>query len=573
MGELVKIIINWLWANFLEPIFKRLDRWDILFLAILGLAAYLALQRTEFFTTEEQVLLGTLLLVVGLGWFMLRRIPWKAGKSALRASVPKFSILLLLSGIWGYAFYRSNQVSPFRDGVMGIYIARFDNDPSDKRQQIISDFLEDVISRNRIENVQVRKLYRRFQASDQAQKIGAAGNAILVLWGKLAPPPKISLSIIPHAGIYSSAASVGGRSEFSTETDKFDLPSDLDDLQAMLAFFFQGYSYYHSGENNPDNYDYALRSFLIAKQNLEELVKNQTGDTPERASLGSIDFYLGNTYVLKNNPDLEEAKKEYKLAIERTLHPIKQIPLFVEPVNNLARLLLRERKPDEAIRYLKQADTSCIDENRRVPCTYVSYNLGRAYIDKKQYQESLKHFNESIGRFNSISQSLPPQDLDFRLLADAHQQVAFCYCKIADRPGVEGREENYHAAQQQLNRAIAILQNMQGEKIPAFYNITRGRIEIGLTHYKYAIDVLEDARKKLEDEQVGTKDEYPQLYLLLGTAYQCTGEAARATDYLARFIASPENEPGENVRYLREYTGSIAKQCRPVSNHEGGDSK
>ena len=116
MGELLTIIVNWVWANFLEPIFRRLEPMGRLFLSLLLAIGYIASKWISWFNFEEKLLGASSLFGIGLIWFVFRRLrwnaSWKLGKVILPLSIIKLFLPLLLIGIGGYTAYLIYQ-NPF----------------------------------------------------------------------------------------------------------------------------------------------------------------------------------------------------------------------------------------------------------------------------------------------------------------------------------------------------------------------------------------------------------------------------------------------------------------------------
>src|SRR5215475_1346081 len=416
MGELIKIIAEWLWKNFLEPVFKRLNQWDVLFLIILSAVGYFGLQWAKYLNFQEKLLWGSALIAAGFIWFLNRKLPSKHLGKALKRKLPfalvKVSLLLFLGGIWVIAAYLVYRIPPFASGVTGFYIARFADDPYDADQDNIATFIGDVIAEKVLRNVQIKKLARRIKSDDQARKLGGEGRAALVLWGtRLRPRPDLYLTFIENRGTVRPPSDndkpdeqkLGGSRGFSGNITNFGLPTEIQTLQEVLASFLCVYGYYYS--QVPD-YEKAIACFGDARNILvESLVKPDDRLTPEMEILGATYFYLGNTYLLKG--DLEHAEEQYRNAIEATTPmPLKE-PQFIEPLNNLGMILVREKKEPEAIDYLEKAEKLCQTGAwaQNPTCPAVSYNIASAYVGKKQYEIAIARFEHAIEQFNAIARN------------------------------------------------------------------------------------------------------------------------------------------------------------------------
>src|ERR1051326_2175614 len=149
MGEFFKRIIYALWPILVDPVVKLLDRWDALFLA-LTVAAFAAwwFYWTNYCGLSERVLWGMLFAIAISMWFVARintrtrrtkdpRIlprhtqPTAVEKRRLakRLSLIKSASIPAFVGVWFCAAFFVYKMPRIPDGLVGIQIACFENDP------------------------------------------------------------------------------------------------------------------------------------------------------------------------------------------------------------------------------------------------------------------------------------------------------------------------------------------------------------------------------------------------------------------------------------------------------------
>jgi len=543
MGKLLDIIITWFLENFLASIFKKLDRWDVLVLASLAVGSVALWAWVARFNFGEKVLWVSFLIVLALSWLVVRKIPWRNSWKIKKLKIPfwlaKVCLLILLTAGWGYATYQLYRIPKFSNNVTGFYVARFENDRNDEFQSKIIDELNEAIRLGSLENVEVRRLPRIVQETE-ARQLGEEGRASLVLWGKvLSSQVKSYLTIVNARGVFQSPASVNGGTAFTGELTKLELPNELKTLQRVVAEFFVGYSYY-----NYSQYKSAHDFFETAAKDLGPTATKQDGITPEKATLGSILFYEGNTNWFLGNAD--QAIKNYESAIELTARPADKLPLYIEPLNNVALLKLQKGKLEEAINHLLQASARC-EKEAGATCVFVSYNLGYAYIEKHSYQEALAALERAINLFHTTSASKVGQHPELRILGLAHQNIAYCYVKIADDSDGEQSAQYYKKADQEFAEATKILSVTDGVDGTSSLNLIRGRIYVGLKQYDAAIQLLRELKVSKASEA--------NRNLLLAVAYKCKGDTSNSSEY-AIGIQQLEtyNDRVEAVAYFNKRT-------------------
>lgn len=545
MGKLLDIVINWLWENFLKSIFAKLDRWDVLVLALLSISGVALWSWVTRFNFTEKLLWISFFVALGLIWLAIRKLPSRDSWAIKNFRVPflaiKIILILGLAAIWGYARFQVYRIPSFAKGVTGFYVARFENDPNDDYQNKIIDYLEEEIRLNGLpSNIQVARLPRVVDEME-AQKMGEKGGAALVLWGKVfSYQVRSYLAIVNAKGVFQSTASVGGGSSLSGDLAKLELPLEIKTLEEVLGQFFVGYSSYHNS-----NYKRAHDFFEAAKTKLTPLVQKQQGLTPEKATLGSINFYQGNTNFFLG--DLDRAIEAYLMALELTSRPADKQPLYIEPLNNLAFLEKQKGKLDDAINHLLLASETCEKEPSMV-CVSVAYNLGSAYIEQSKYQEAVTTLQRATKLCASIEAEQRQGKPDKRLMGFTHQNLAYSYVKMGDNSNGEQSTEFYGKSEQELNEATGLLKDIEGGDPMSSLNLIHARIYVGLKQYDAALKALKEVRITKTDES--------NVNLLFAVAYKCKGEIANSSDYLNRFKPNVPKDTQEGFEYFKKQTGT-----------------
>ena len=575
---------NLLWLKYLRPVYDRLSLGDKLVGGVLlpSLILYFGWFWRAYFNFQEKALWGALLLLVALSWLLLRRVSWRrkepsesavgAKRVSLRSAFALLALLLPFWGGWGYAVHLIYHLPAFSTETRGFYVARFANDPSDVSQEAIYDGIGKAIKGYELTGVEVKKLPRRVADEETAKQLAKSGHALLILHGAVnAQGVDSYLTIVGARAIYSKNVPIGGISAFSVDPRTVQISAELKKMQVVLPIFFVGYHKYHT-----EDYQGALSHFITAKAELEQVTKAQEGVTLEKATLGSIRFYIGRTYhrlrdILIQNRGGEDAQaaaqreasieeytrlamEEYRAAIEVTARPIEITPRYLEPLNNLGYLLMDQGKYDEAIARFRQAARICQSQGASMNCATVSYNSGLAEIWKSDYRQANGHFEQAINLFNAVKQNPQDEELDYTFLAYAFQNAAYCHVKLGNLPDARQSQEHYRLAEENLDRAVAAMKTVtQSDDRPDF-DILRGRIYIGYRRWDEAVKVLEEARQKIDD---------PRLDLLLGTAYHCkkgvderdeTENIRKRDEHLKKFfelsqLSFPSKNPA-NIRRL-----------------------
>jgi len=539
MGKLLEIVITWVWENFLKSIFAKLDRWDVLFLSLLAVSGAVLWSYVTQFNSTEKLLWISFLIAVGGIWLVLRKVPWRSFWSIKSLKVPwlviKILLVLMLSAGWVYARYRVYRVPTFPTEVTGFYVARFEGDPGDQFQNQLVDSLESaIVHQGLTHEIQVVKLPRVIGEPD-AQQLGQAGGAALVLSGKVNNNKlKSYLTIVNATGVYNSAMSDNNGPNVTRELKKFEMPEDMTTMQVVLAQFFVGYNYYQK-----KRFDKAREFFQKAQAQLAPLAEKQEGLTPERATLGSINFYQGTTnYYLH---DADAAIANYQKAISLTSRPADNQPLYIEPLNNLAFLLAKKGKVDEALNLLSQASDTC-EREWNMACATVDYNLGQTHINRKNYQEGIT----ALQRVISSSQTNEPSLL--RVVGLTHKSIAFADVMMADNSDAAQAEELYKNAQSELDQAVRILQQFDPDALPTT-KIVQSRIYIALKQYDEALKTLAELETNPD----------PNIDMLRAAAYACKGDNANSIKYIMK-LSLPERSATQEE--TTEYFKKLRDRCQ-----------
>ena len=125
MEKLLDILVEIVWKRLLLPIYKKLDRADLVFLLIVALAAFIGWQWREFYNFDEKWLGVSALGFIAIIWFVGRRVPTKgsfrlAGTRVRGWPVKLFVPLMLVAG-WSYGAFKTYRIPAFPSGVMGIW--------------------------------------------------------------------------------------------------------------------------------------------------------------------------------------------------------------------------------------------------------------------------------------------------------------------------------------------------------------------------------------------------------------------------------------------------------------------
>jgi len=567
MGEFLKRIIDTLWPLFVEPVVKLLDRWDALFLA-LTTAAFAGwwFYWTNYCGLSERVLWGMLFAGAISMWFVARISTRKRRKTdarimprstkptvverrklAKRLSLIKSASIPALLGVWFFAAYFVYKMPRVPDGLVGIQIGCFENDPGGVYQSKLVQSMRDNITASGLQNLITVSTIPRYIRSDDAKRareFGAEGHAVFVLFGEVTAPERFKAQIVAAnaPGFFDSEPSFGKYLGHQSEIDGlYDLPAELETLSREIVIFLGGYARYHVGD-----YNNALLYFNRAREELLPITEKQTDASPEKALLGTIEFYTGNVhYVLSQEEqringrspawklNIEESRTAYKKAIDLTSHPIESKAQYVEPLNNFAFVSMISGDPTSAIRPLERAEAICQrrSDSDSALCLLVSFNLGEATRKTGKYKEAHDTFSRTKDRVENILKN--HEDSDNRIfLATLYQASAFCSVKMAEPVVSPTKDELYQQAIHELDRAKELLTNTNGSDVPillSFNQITRARIELGYRRWQQAIDILNQVQIKLED---------PDIDLLLSIAYTCINQNNVADQHFAKFTAA-----------------------------------
>src|ERR1051326_1038163 len=459
------------------------------------------------------------------------------------------------------------------DGLVGIQIACFENDPGGVYQSKLVQDIRDSITASGLQNlVAVTAIQRHIRSDDttRAREFGAEGHAVFVLFGEVTAPKRFKAQMVAAnaPGVFDAEPSFGKYLGHQSEIDGlYDLPAELETLSREIVIFLGGYARYHVGD-----YRNSLLYFKRAGEELLPITKTQTGGSPEKGLLGTIEFYSGNVHYFLSQEeqringrslawrlDIDESLKAYQKAIDLTSHPIEAKAQYVEPLNNFAFVSMIAGDPAKAVSPLESAEAICQkrSDSDSPLCLIVSFNLGEATRKTGKYKEAHDTFSKTRDRVENILKS--HQDSDNRIfLATLYQASAFCSVKMAEPAVSPTKDELYQQATRELDRVKELLTNTDGPDVPILLNynqITRARIELGYSRWQQAIDILNQIQTKLED---------PDVDLLLSVAYTCTNRDDIANQHFAKFSAArfqarviDDSKWAEDISYEKR----ITSQC------------
>ena len=591
MGELLKLFLNELWRIAVQPVMEQLDWLDGIFLAVLTLAAFGWWNYWPLdCSAAEKNLWGALVPLTAIVWFvvrlgtrkvkpsiLIRPLAPRASTSSLNRWRPillKVTVPLFIVAIWLCSAYMLYRVHRFTDGVVGIDVACFENDPAGVYQRKVVEFLRDNIAENGLQDVvAVNALPRRIEAEnvERARKLGSMSAAKFVLWGTVTGPEKVKsrMVTVDTVGTFDFQTPSGKYSGHRSDVREFyDLPIGLETLTHNVVLFLAGYKFFHEQQ-----YERALFYFNKAQGELASIVQGQETGSPEKALLASIDFYIGNVSYYQSereltshghselwNSHIKSAVKAYEEAIVLTSHPIETDKArFIEPLNNLGFVQILSRNPQDAIASLQRADTICraTPSSYNEVCTIVKYNLGDAERKMGNHEEAIKLFSAALVESNNYPRA--SQAVEGRIFAGIlHQAIAFSRVKIAVKSEGAEAEDSFRKAEEELENAKQALAGIADNPTVALllnYNvITRARIQIGRGNWRDAIANLTDVQSRFND---------PEINLLLSIAYSCAHQQTQADENFAAFAEAHLLKTVDDSTWKEEkdYEAKITTQC------------
>ncbi|MGH7323706.1 MAG: hypothetical protein ACREJ9_03570, partial [Candidatus Rokuibacteriota bacterium] len=460
---------------------SSLDRWDLVsvtFVVALGLLVWGSMG-WDALNVGERWLWGSalslfVLLTVGARrvvsgfWGHGYRVDWRRLRIVLTLAIP-------LAGMWTYEASLVYRTPVFQQG--GILVARFRNDPADRYQKELAESLRVEIAGVQVGAARgvVKELPRRVTTEALARRFGQSARATIVLWGgdvrrDRSPTLKVTflglaLFDVPDVPIEDKVALTG-------DLRNVNVPSDLRVLQRVIPRLLEGYRSYHAAA---DSFGYrgAAEYFHSALKHLEGNRHQKDRLDPLDAALGSLHFYLANSLYAFGQRD--SAEVEYEAAINHSLNENRRLQ-YLEPLNNLASLLLEEGRADSAIKVLRQADLECREPPTEVTCAYVWYNLGNILLDFHQFEQACPSLEQAARRVEQTGSSGPVDSVHQRFLGFAYQDLAYCLVKLADSAESEAQkvdllrraEQAWRAGQTTLSRDSSV-------QVPARFQLTLGR--------------------------------------------------------------------------------------------------
>ncbi len=524
------------------------DGWDLGVLgalAALGVAAWFSVGRS-LLNLHESWLWGAALFIPWLIWMGGRRALsiGKRGRASLRyrQAAGWLAVLIVFgSGLFfaGRAIYRVPEF-PAKSGIL---VSRLDGDPRDWQQRKLAMSLqwnEDVSSDAEFPK-NVAMLPRRIGFSspftltlsnghEVAREYGRRTRAAVVLWGRQLGLAETKLRVAVNLTFIESEAlfkKFGSKLVGAIEASELNgLDSDLERLAETLPRFLNGYRRYHDAENESD-FAWLEVEFLSI---IEDLRANPTEDPRDRDAvdelLASLHFYRGNTLLILGRR--EEAVSEYEAAVSQTAEVVGGVeyPRYIEAASNLGWLLKEKGDLDETVAILTSVDRKCEGGDRRQrACAYAWYNLGDALSDQGQHERASGNFKRAIERIQENAQNTA----DRRLNAYSHQYLAFSLVRRAAASGVSGRVSLLEKAHEAWMGGVDALKRA-GLKVPAYFQITLGRIHLERRKWELAIEVLTNSDAPPDREAI--------VHALLAGAYSCVKDVDQAQKHLSALVGS-----------------------------------
>ena len=538
------------------------DRWDLTLvavLAILGAVAWLSVG-SALLNLKETWLWGAALVMPWLLWMGGRRTLaiGKRGRATVsyRQAASWMTVLMVFGGAWTLALRAIYPPTELAEG--GILVSRLADDPSDQLQKALVGILRrsEPAPQEGDPPEAVAALPSRIGFASltgdhdgghaRARHIGSQSHAAVVLWGRVLAPLTdserlaLNLTFIDSEALYRTRESrVVGAIDAGEVSD---LDGDLDLLATTLPRLLDGYRDYRAARNERE-LGLVDREFSDAIETLEV----QTPEAPEdrralKEILASLHFFRGNTRHALGRRD--EAIAEYQAAVRLTGGV--EAPLYVEAASNLGWLLSLERRLDEAIEVLTNADPECDRRRRHRACAYAWYNLGDAHSKRSEYVKASEYFQLAMERLND------PRDDEERLLSGyAQQYLAYTLVRRAAATSEADPTELLGRADAEWRAGVNTLEH-SGLNVPSYFRITLARIHIEQQDWGPAIEILKGLDVPLEHQG--------NLHGLLAGAYSCLVDLNGAETHLNALFdaAMPSAIRSEGLTELKR----IKKACQ-----------
>lgn len=545
---------------------SQLRPWDTWLGTMLLLAALatLAVYAWGYFDHQEMALGLSFVFLLWLAWLVVRaliarqlakrRISWS--KALLGGGA--VAGLLLLWGLGARAYYA---VEPFEEGVKGLYVARFAGDRWNRRQAETVRRLSDHIEGFGVgASVKVKALPRRDPDSEEALRLLARGNALLLMAGRAARVSNdgsapLAARIVQREG----PGFVRGR-ESLPQPDAFASEvragaGAADDLLAAVAWFFAGYAEYLEGE-----------PFDTAADRLGEslrLLRSLTGDDLSlHGGLGVADSFRATAALFLGNCKLRQGKLDEALKLyEEARNVTAAVPgrHFYEALTNIASAHVEAGRFDEAQQTLEEARCR-VGGSAPVPwleslrCAYLHHGLGVTLTLRGRHEAGRARLAEAVELTRQALEAGPAREDVAALEALSHQKWAWSAAKQIEARLVEGgcAEGGCSAllaeAEERLTMAASVWPQGRGF---APFRITGARIEILRGRWREAQKTL--AALEAEGAQGGE----PEVLLLLAIARMCDDGAEDPGPSLLEFTKS------EGVLAGMSYFRYWSNRCPP----------
>jgi hypothetical protein len=566
------------------------DRYDALVLG-LSLAFAVAVWWSFFrdwFNTAEKWLWAVAALIGALGLMGVRRAlaARRLGRGAplWRQAVLVSSAACFLLGLW-YASYRLVYRVPAFAGVRGLLVARLRGDADDSARALFANRLARTINSERLsqtlkvtpDNIVRRRQERllgrltdppspliallpiRVRDDIDAKRYGSLANAGMVVWGARRGPREFEIAVsfpVEADAIDEAPDAVVGATDIHEIGGTVVENAHIDSIQRALVWLLVGYHQYHS---QPPQYDASLMSFRTGLEAFTDLARVDTGLV---GALGAtLSLYEGNALLYTGRP--APARDAYARAEGLS-------PLFIESANNHAHVLRLSGHSfpprvggdgQTAREKLESVAAQCAGQATRKPCAYVRYNLAATFIDQADledtdsraaalYEQGRAHLVQAIALLRACESDPRHDATDCRLLAEAHQSVAYVMAKHVELSQAAS-SDRIAAVAAQSQRAMDAMRRL-GLDVPSHYGLTTARVTMMRREWLKAVAELTELRDRAVGDPTFRPPAAAELHLLLAAAQDCAGDTKRSQEALAVFRRLSGQLPQPQKAQFRE---------------------
>jgi CHAT domain-containing protein/Tfp pilus assembly protein PilF len=264
---------------------------------------------------------------------------------------------------------------------------------------------------------------------------------------------------------------------------------------------------------------------------------------------------LSNIGLVYNSlGEKQEALKYFNQALP-ILREVRNTRVKATTLNNIGGVYNDLGKKQEALKYFNQALDIRLAVGDRAGIANTLNNIGGVYNDLGEKQEALKYFNQAL----PITRAVEDRGLEATTL----NNIGLVYSSLGEKQ----EALKYYNQALLMSRAVqdrageaAILSNL------AVLERDRGNLEQARTHIQAAIDIIEDLRTKIIDQQLRTSyfasvQDYYKFYTdLLMQLHK--KDPSKGYDALALHI-SERSRARSLVELLTEARAGIRKDIDP----------